>query len=258
MTKIIFSLVFIVLTASCHQALKEVSDYFPTVTTVSAAIQADGSVLVQGQIEAEGAAPIDYVGFSCSTRAQPDLTERQIIADYPGDSTFSAIYTGFEPDSTYYFQAWATNEYGYTVGKVFSLSGIIAAPVTAPCALTPNTCNIGGFQPTADYYIVNAPTSNLNYWEIRGQTYSGPLVDYTFGSVVTTGIFTTTTSTSPGPGEVFVSFISDALYAALDAGSKVYVNTISPGVHEITICQAPWRINGGSAVYFNSRMRTPL
>ena len=258
MNKLFASLIFMVLATSCQKALKDVNDYFPVVNTISATVQPDGTVLVEGEIESEGAAPVEYLGFCCGTLEQPELLDRQLIAETWDGQFFSATYTGFEPDSTYYFRGWATNAYGYVYSDIIlPLTNIIGAPVTAPCSLSLNTCAIGGGQPVADYSAVSAPTASIDSWEITATTATGPVVNLIFGSPVTTGIYSTVNHNSPVAGQVFVSFYSGFIAGSLNEGSNVYVNRIGTDIYEISICDAPWIYNGSSTFYFNTRFRSP-
>lgn len=248
----------LLLSNSCRKALKNVDDYFAKVKTVSAIIKQDGSVLITGEIESPGKAKgsaVDYAGVCFSTNSNPKMSDRQIIATLSGNS-FVASYpvTNFSVDSVYYFRTWATNGYGYSLGEVVRLDSIIAKPVVAPCTITMNTVNIGGGQPTSSYYSIDAPDS-YNYFS--ASTYSGPSVNFQFGSALTTGIFTTTTNPSPYAGEVFVSFYSGFTSGALSDGSKVYVNLTGTNTYEIQICSAPWT-ESGSTFYFNTHFVTPF
>ena len=59
--------IFVLLTAaSCQKPLEDVNDYFPKINTISATLQEDGTVLVEAEIESEGAAALEYAGFCCS------------------------------------------------------------------------------------------------------------------------------------------------------------------------------------------------
>jgi hypothetical protein len=245
------------LISSCRKPLKDVNDYFPKVKTVSAVVQTDGSVKVTGEIESPGEAKnavIDGVGFCVSTNSEPKMLERQIIATLDGTS-FTATYsvTNFSVDSVYYFRTWATNNYGYSYGDIIRVDSIIATPVTPPCTLPMYYVNIGGGQPTAYYYNVDAPDS-YNYFSAA--TGSGPTVNFQFGSPLTTGVFQTTTNTSPPFGQVFVSFYSGFISGALNSGSNVYVNKISTTSYEISICNAPWTYSS-STFNFNTHFTTP-
>lgn len=258
MKKLLPILAILSLMLSCEKALKDVNDYFPEVSTVNASVQADGTVLVEGEILSEGAAAVEYLGFCVSTSPDPQLLDRQQFADFFDGERFTTIYSGgFDPDATYYFRAWATNEYGYVTGETVSLSGIIGSNISAPCQLSSSSCSIGGGQPTSNYYTVSLPVEGFNYWEITAQTLDGPTVTLKFGSSLTTAVYTTVGHNSPEPGQVFVSFYSGFIQDSLEEGSSVYVNRLSPGIFEIIICDAPWIHGGGSAYYFNTRLKSP-
>lgn len=261
MKKLIFTLIalgVILLTNSCRKALKDVNDYFPKVKTISAVIQTDGSVKVTGEIESEGEAKnavIDMAGFCVSTNSEPKMLDMQRIATLDG-TTFTFIYpvTEFSVDSSYYFRSWATNNYGYSYGDIIRVDSIIATPVVAPCTLTNNTVNIGGSTPTYSYYNVDAPDSYNFFIASSG----GPSVHFQFGSALTTGVFVTTTNSSPAFGEVHVSIYSGFIYGGLSSGSNVYVNKLSASSYEVQICNAPWvPSTGGSPINFNTRFITP-
>lgn len=245
---------FLTLTISCRKALKDVNDYLPKIKTVSALIQTDGTVLVEGEVISEGAASIEYIGFCYSTSINPNMVSNQMRVTTNG-TKFSAIYpgSGFDVDSVYYFRTWATNYYGYVYGNDVSLDSIIAMNITPPCTNIMNTVSEGGGQPTASYTNISPPVNYMNEWEFTAQTSSGPTVNFTFGSIITTGIYTTTTNTSPGYGEVNISFFGGFISGTLSDGSSVYVNTIGSGVYDISICSAPWQYNS-STFYFNTRL----
>lgn len=248
----IFVIFIFLFTSSCRKALKDANDYLPKLKTVSATIQTDGTVLLQGEIVSEGAAAIKYIGFCCANSKNPNMAARQIIVT-ANDTKFSAIYSGFDVDSVYYFRTWATNHYGYAYGNDVSLDSIIAMNVTPPCINIMNTVSEGGGQPTASYTNISTPANYMNEWEFTAQTSSGPIVNFTFGSIITTGIYTTTNNTSPGYGEVNISFFGGFISGTLSNGSSVYVNFIGSGVYDISICSAPWQYNS-STFYFNTRL----
>jgi hypothetical protein len=260
MNKYLFLISLGLLFFSCQKALNDVGDYFPQLKMVSATVQADGTVLLEGEILSVGAAPIEYLGFCCNTNPNPDILDRQLWADSITGNKFSAVMSGFSPDEVYYFKAWATNEYGYAIGKdSVVLSGISAANVDPPCTLVPNSCNIGGGQPTGEYFNVSAlaPNGSLGYWNLDALTSTGPTVNMKFGSEPATGVFTTTDFSSPGAQAVYVSFYSGFISGSLNSGSKVYVKRLEPGKFEIVICDAPWQYESNT-FYFKTRLITPL
>lgn len=239
--------------SSCRKALKDVNDYFPKIKTVSATVQTDGSVLLRGEVDSKSEGNIEYLGFCCSTNGDPKIRDRQITVASNG--TFSATYPGgFNVDSIYYFKAWATNEFGYSYGNTLRLDSIIATPITPPCTLTMNTLNLSGGQ-TQTYTSVTEPEEYMGIYEFSGSTGSTQ-VNFTFGSTITTGTYTTTTESSPGQGRVYINFYSGFTSGTLSSGSKIYVNTIGSGIFDISICSAPWT-NSGSTFYFNTRLTVP-
>lgn len=247
----------LIIISSCKKALKNEDDYFVKLTTVSATVQTDGSVLVKAEIQSPGKAKgssVENAGFCLSTNPQPKMLDRQLLTTTDG-SSFSAVYPAstFSDDSTYYFRAFATNDYGYSYSNIIKLDSVIAPAVTAPCSLTANTVNIGGGNPNYSYYSIGAPDS-YHYFSASS---SGGTVHFQFGSGLTTGIYHTTTDTSPGAGQVNVSFYFGFISGALSTGSNVYVNKLGPNSFDIRICSAPWTYSS-STFYFSTRFVTPL
>lgn len=265
MKRIIFFIAIvqnILLMLSCRKALKDVNDYFPKVKTIAATVQPDGSVLVEGEVESQGYSKIQNIGFCYSTKQEPTLADNQ-VAVCLGGHTFSVVYpsAGFSIDSVYYFRSWAANEKGYAYGNTISLNSIIATPVVPPCTFTMNKVRIASGNPIYTYYSVSVPERTFdNTWTFKAETPDGPTVYFEFGSEITTGIYNTTTSTSPGNKAVAIHFYQDFISGYLDVGNKVYVNTISPGVYDISICDATWtEANSGSkGTTFTSRVHVPL
>ncbi len=251
MKKLILFLMVLLTATGCKKALKDVNDYFPKVSTVSAVVQSDGSLLVTGSIISQGAAEVKHCGVSLSTSNNPALNDRQLVATV--GNSFSCSYTGLSVDSVYYVRAWAANRNGYALGNVLSMDSIIASPVTAPCSLTSGTYNFGigtGTSSLSTSNPITAGTSSGTYVfsATMGSSYH---INYTFGSPVTTGIYTTSTSATPAAGQVNIE-IEDFTPFTVIAGSSVYVNRISPGVYDVTTC-AVAATNGSTNYYLSSR-----
>ncbi len=252
---LIFS-VLIVFVASCRKVEKDPLDYYPKVKTVAAVIQADGSVLVTGEIIDEGADVIEYGGFSMDTFPIPEMLSNQVISYFSGN-IFTAVYENFDISKTYYFRSWAANEYGYSLGNVIALDSITATPVVAPCNPVINSVNYGGLSPTQYFTNVPAPSQGFDTWDIIANTSQGT---YTlkFGASPVTKIYTTTLNTSPGPNEVRISFYSGFTQGALNDGSSFYVNQVSPGNWTMILCNAPWQYSSGSTLNMNMNLTCPL
>ncbi len=230
---------------SCRKALKDVNDYIPKVTLVSAIIQDNGSVLLTGSIENKSDSPAEYKGFCYDTKNPNSILDNQVPVGAGG--AFTAEIGGLNVDSVYYFKAWAANSYGYSYSNVISLDSVMAAPIVPPCSLTPNTVDFGdGIIKT--YAFVSQPTTSYEQISYTATTTNGNSVNFTFGSSLTTRTYITSSDPSPESGEIFVSTVS----GGLNPGTTVYLNALSPGVYELTICNAPKTYSGYTFI-FNSR-----
>lgn len=116
----LFFLGLVIFFSSCNKQLDDPLDYLPKIELVSAIEQPDGTVLVTGKVISEGEAPLEYVGFCMDTTDQPNMLYNQKFAD----ENFSAVYSGFKANTTYYFRAWATNDFGYVYSNTISLEGL--------------------------------------------------------------------------------------------------------------------------------------
>jgi hypothetical protein len=259
MQKIIFCAILLLTAGSCHKALSDINDYFPKVKTTGVSVQTDGTVLVQGEIVSEGASAIEYAGFCTGTSQEPTLKDKQGLATTLTGNQFSVVFDAdFNPDSVYYFRAFATNSYGYTYGEILSLSHIIHATVTPPCNQAINSGSVGGGQPVKKFDTVSSASAGFQTWNITATSYDGLTISCIFGPNLTTGVYTTVHTTTPQAGQVDVSFYDGFLAGYLNAGSKVYVNRVQTGVFDITICNAGWFYNGGTnPLYMNARFKSP-
>jgi hypothetical protein len=240
----------LLLATACKKPLEEMADYYPSVRTESVTLRPDGTVLVVDRLLSEWDAPFEYAGFCVDTTGRPEMLDAQAIATVSGDR-FEAAYGGFDPYTTYYFRAWATNEHSYSYGNVLWLDSIAAVPVDPPCTPTNNTANLGTGTPAQTYYPIEAPEEYMNVWSFKANT-SAHFFTYRFGGSMSTGIYTTTTSSDPAPGQARISFISGFSSGVLAAGSPVYMEQLTPTSWRITVCQAPWT-SGSATFYFNTR-----
>jgi hypothetical protein len=218
---------------SCKKALNNINDYYPQVTMASAILQPDSSVIVKASLVADGAAPVDYYGFCCGTSPKPSMSSRQFYFT-PSGPNFTATYRGLSPDSTYYFTAWATNSYGYVYSKSIAIVPPPIPPVTPPCTIAQNYVDLGNGPDT--YTVVSKVNSGGGQWTFNATTASGATVNFTFGSALATGIYTTNGGFSPGVKQMIFNYTSGSISASCNGGSAVYVNQLSPGVYDMTIC----------------------
>lgn len=240
MRRFLFPLVAVMALVGCEKPLDDVMDYYPRVVTESVTVQPDGSVVAVGRITSEGDSPLEAVGFCASTSPNPEMLDAQGLGTVNGDR-FTVVYDGFSTVGTYYFRAFATNGSGYSYGNVLSISDIEAEPITPPCTPTLNSVVLGGGLMPESYYPgqIGTPEEYLGEWTFTANT-SAHHFTYLFGSALETRTYTTTTNSHPGTGQVRISFYSGFTSGALQNGSTVYVNQLSPTEWELTVCQAPW------------------
>ena len=250
----LFTAVFLLTT--CKKVQKDVMDYYPKVTTVSATVQPDGSVIMQGTIVSSGTSSIEYSGFCMGTMSTPKMTDNQALSTSTQGNNFYATYSGFNSGTKYYFRSWATNGDGWSYGNIISLDSIVTQPVVATCSPAMNSVNIGGGNPTETYISVGAPAQGPSSWDFQASSNSNT-VNFSFGESPLTKIYTTTTSNTPGPTQVYIYFYSGFISGALNDGSPVYVNKSGASTWVITICNAPWVYNS-STFNFLTKFTCPL
>jgi hypothetical protein len=149
-----------VLFISCKKPLKNVADYYPEVTTVSAIIQEDGSVKVIGEIVSTGYSPIAYEGVCMDTIPNPEMTKNQLI--FGGtEKSFSVSYPDLKEKTKYYFRTWAANDNGFSYGNTIALDSVVAPKVVAPCVLSPNSLRITNSSPQETYGSISLPSTGI-------------------------------------------------------------------------------------------------
>jgi hypothetical protein len=258
----LFTLAFFLFAISaCKKARKNVDDYYPTVTTVSAIVNQDGTVEVTADVTLKEG-ELQYLGFCMDTLPMPTMLQNQeIVTELVDGKQFKHTYTMiFDPAKTYYFRSWAASNEGYTYGNVIRLTNIKATPIEAPCSLVPNSSNIGINGSGGTVYKVTAVDHFSSTWDIDVEGYDAAAgrLKLRFGSELKTKIYTTTEE-SPYGDLVYISVTSGFTSGQLLAGSKVFVNSLSQGVYEITICNAPWQISGTTVTAdLNARFKSPF
>lgn len=256
MKKILFgtlALSILLFSISCRKAKKDFNDYLPVTKILSATVQTDGSVVVQGELESIGEAKTNYIGFCCSTNSTPVLGNKQIICQL-NDNKFTATFLQLSSDSAYYFRAWATNKFGYSYSNIIKLDSIVAPHVTAPCTQVNETVATGTTFGHGSYYGAHPCLWSSTYSEyiITGNTSVGVDVNIYMNAPLSQGLYTTTGYDPPGYREMYVQFLDGSLYV-LNPGTKVYVNKIGANLFDVTICDAPWLFSGSTTLLFNTR-----
>lgn len=260
---ILFPICLVILSA-CTKAKKNVMDYYPEVSTVSANVTQDGSVEVTANVTLKSGS-LDYIGFCMDTLPEPNMMKNQVIVEGLNGSEFKNIYAlNFNPAKTYYFRSWAASGKGYSYGNTISVSNIKAIPMVAPCTLNTNSSDIGFFGSNGSgdqgsAYNVTAVDNFSGTWDITsyGYTSSAGTLRFHFGSALKTKVFTTTEGSAYGD-LVAISVSSGFNSGYVLKGYKVYVNKISEGVFEITVCDTPWKLDESTATFkLNARFVSP-
>jgi hypothetical protein len=224
---------------------KKYDDALPAVTLVSVTMHSLDTVLITGRIASEGAAAVEYAGFSFSEKANASILTNQVLV--PVASTFTAYAHAYH-DSTYYFKAFAANDYGYTISNVIKLKISTPGPATAPCPLVSNQVTDNGM--TFPVFALGS-ASNPHYGNYTVSIYgSNEDIYVSFPSVPYNGIYTTTTNSSgPGAGQCVVEIIRFNQYIVND-NQKVYVAIDSTGKTTLSTCGLNYNIGSGTATMY--------
>jgi len=218
-----FLLVMIFFTPSCVKVQKDVNSYYPLVKTTSVTLNKDGSVTVTGQVISAGSTSIQYCGFCMDTTANPDMLTNQLLSDSLNGNVFSCTYSSLNALYTYYFRAFAANANGYAIGSAVSLSHAGFDTSLIPCHLSAQYMVLTGTTNETDpYSYVDSVTPSSTGYEVLAYTGSHSL-DIVFSQYPISGIYTNA---------------SVAFDAIAVSGATLYVQQISAGVIDITICQA--------------------
>ena len=202
---------------------KDVNSYYPQVKTVSVTVNKDGSVTVTGQVVSTGSTSIQYCGFCMDTIANPDMLTNQLLSDSLNGNVFSCTYFSLNAVETYYFRAFAANANGYAIGSAVSVSHAGFDTSQIPCHPRSQYMVLTGpSNQTDSYSYVDSVTQSGTGYEVQGHTGSHS-IDIVFSRYPISGIYTN------------ASVTFDAIAVT---GVTLYVQQISSGVIDITICQA--------------------
>jgi len=233
MKKTIYLLLIPVFLGNCKKESKSLE-----VSTVSATVQDDGSVLLRGRLNSDGGLSGVGVGFGYGTSIVPTDSETFIKDLKLTDKSFTATVNNLNESKKYYFRAFAGNGSQLVFGKIIELENIKAKPVIAPCTPELNTVNHGDGNPTAPLLRISANTSPIA-WTTHFTDGNGYNYKISFEKKPSTGIYTTIKDFIPKGTQVYV-LINDGSDHIVEKDYKVYVNKIATNKWDITICEAPF------------------
>jgi uncharacterized protein (TIGR02145 family) len=166
----------------------------PTVTTSAATNVTASSAILNGEVTSDGGVPITQRGFYWSATDQtPDANDnKEIVSGTTGN--FSKTISGLQPNTTYYFRAFATNGQGTTTGDVLSFKTTqeLSLPTVQTNAVTSVTASSGTLNGNVTSDGNATITQRGFYWSETNDTPdSGDNKEIVSG---TTGSFTKTIS----------------------------------------------------------------
>ena len=111
----------------------------PSVSTVASQGQTSSSGYFNGNVTNNNGATVTSRGFKWGTTSNPTTS----VTVGSGNGTFNYNKTGLNPNTTYYYRAWATNSAGTTNGSVLNFTTAANAPTVSSTAATSITSSSG-------------------------------------------------------------------------------------------------------------------
>lgn len=207
-------------------------------------------VTLTANVKSEGRTPINYMGFFYSLEnPMPDAKSSQVLMNGTKGMFTKTLYD-LEPDTVYYFRAFASNDYGYVYSK--QVIKVRTNRVVAPCSYTQNTIINHTGTHTFDDFDMDT-REGFGYWEVSLNDYfTGWNYYFTFNRIPpTTGEYLVVNdATGWTQRSVDVHFVSNMLQSwSIDEGTKVYVTKNSDGSLKIEFCDLQYTNNSGKASF---------
>ena len=112
----------------------------PSVTTGSFSQRTDVMARIYGSVTDNGGAELTETGICWSDQANPDLSSNYLATE-SSSTDFNILIEGLEPSTTYYFRAYAKNEYATGYGDQLELNTKAPDYYTSEPTLTADTRN---------------------------------------------------------------------------------------------------------------------
>lgn len=224
---------------------KPYSEALPTVQVVSIVHygMAD-SVLITGSVTSTGASPIEYEGFSFSNAPVFDLLSRQTLLNTTS-TTFTTVIPAYH-DSTFYFEAFAANQYGYAVSSVYKYTVPVSKPDSAPCTLSSNSLIVSGQSYPFSFVETNTnpPYGFGTYMvsaDFEGGNYS---YDVYFNQVPTNGIYAVLSQSdfTGNPDKYVVTMDFGGTSNPFNEGGYVYIAQNPSGSTTLSFCSLTFNL----------------
>jgi hypothetical protein len=221
--------------SGCKKARYE--DALPVTEITSVTMIDDETAEVKGKLVSPGEAGIEYLGFCYGYTPNPDMESNETLVQPGEDGTFTGKVK-LQQDSTYYFRAFATNYFGYSMSRDFEYTVPHAGPQIAPCPLDDNTIllmstkyPVGGTGFSHPLYGTHGVYADSEWGT------GGPGIEIEFKKYPANGVYTTVDDgwdfrDYGKTSEVYVS-VSDE---TVEPGGKVYVSENPDGSLLISFC----------------------
>ncbi len=170
----------------------------PTVTTSAATSVSSSTATLDGNLGQLGTASSVTVGFRYGTSSSLAGAANATVAALSGAAPFTLSAAGWQPSTTYYFQAWASGK-GFATGAVLSVATLAATlsptPV-APSVTTTSPSKVAGTWATLTGQL--GSTGSVSSVVVGFAYSTSPLmagaVNVTVGTLAAPGIFNATAS----------------------------------------------------------------
>ena len=238
---------YLTATAPTANATTQSGSTPPVLTTSAVSSVLSSTATLNGEITSDGGASVSARGFVYSTSDNtPTIGEGSVTdqASGIGIGTFNSSISSLSPNTTYYYQAYATNTSGTSYGGVISFTTLKAEPSAQPTSLVFSSVTTTSFNTAFTaatgspdgYLVIRSTSSSLSADPVDGTTYTaGNSVGG--GTVVSVGITISGISNSSlSAGTTYYTFV----FAYNNSGSTIDYRTTSPlSASTITLTDAP-------------------
>lgn len=208
----------------------------PPVLTSSAAtaITSTGATL-NGNITSDGGGSVTARGFVYSSSDNTPILGESGVTDQAsgtGTGTFNASISSLTPNTTYFFQAYATNSSGTSYGGILSFTTPKAEPTAQPTSLVFSSVTTTSFTTAFTaasgspdgYIVVRSTSASLSADPVDGTTYTAGN-SFGGGTIVNVGSTISGISNSGlTAGTTYYTFV----FAYNNSGSNIDYLTASP------------------------------
>lgn len=219
----------------------------PVLTTNSASSVLSTAATLNGEITSDGGSSVTARGFVYSTSDNtPTIGEGGVTdqASGSGTGTFNSSVSSLSPNTTYYYQAYATSASGTSYGGVVSFTTLKAEPSAQATSLVFSSITTSSFSTAFTaatgspdgYLVVRSTSASLSGNPVDGTTYTAGN-SLGGGTVVSVGsTISGISNSSLSAGMTYYTFV----FAYNNSGSNIDYRTTSPlSASTITLTDAP-------------------